>query len=53
MFKLFGALLGFASLGLIGAAIGYFLGSVIDRSLRLGVGAVNPLSVKSTPAKLS
>ena len=47
MFKFIGALLGFASLGFLGAAIGYFFGSVIDRSMRLGVGAVNPLSVKT------
>ena len=47
MFKLIGALLGFVSLGFIGAAIGYFFGSIIDRSMRLGVGAVNPLTAKS------
>ena len=47
MVKWIGAFLGFASLGLPGAFIGYFIGSIIDRSMRLGVGAVNPLSAKS------
>ena len=47
MFKLIGAILGFASLGFLGAALGYFIGSIIDRSIRLGVGAVNPLSAKA------
>ncbi len=47
MFKFIGALLGFAGLGFIGAALGYFFGSIIDRSMRLGVGGINPLTVKS------
>ncbi len=47
MFKFLGAFFGFFSLGFIGAAFGFVMGSIIDRSLRLGVGAVNPLSAKS------
>ena len=47
MFKFIGAALGFLSLGFVGAFLGYFFGSVIDRSLSLGVGAINPLSAKN------
>ncbi|NRA42191.1 MAG: co-chaperone DjlA [Pseudomonadales bacterium] len=47
MFKFLGAIFGFSALGIIGAAIGFFIGSMIDRSSQLGIGAVNPLSAKS------
>lgn len=47
MVKLIGAFLGYITLGFPGALLGYFVGSIIDRSMRLGMGAVNPLSAKS------
>ncbi len=47
MVKWIGAFLGFAALGFIGAGLGYFIGSIIDRSMNLGVGAINPLSAKA------
>lgn len=47
MVKWIGAFLGFAGLGLPGAFLGYFIGSIIDRMMSLGMGAVNPLSAKS------
>ena len=44
MFKLVCALLGYYFLGFFGALIGYFLGSIIDRSRAYGIGGINPLS---------
>lgn len=44
MFKWLAAFLGFQILGYSGAILGFFIGSTIDRTLRLGIGAVNPLS---------
>ena len=44
MFKLAGALIGFYFLGISGAFIGYFLGSMIDRYSAYGMGGINPLS---------
>ena len=47
MFKLIGVIIGYHLLGFIGAIVGFFIGSSIDRSIRLGVGAVNPLTAKN------
>jgi DnaJ like chaperone protein len=44
LFKLIGALIGFYLLGFLGAIIGYFLGSAVDRYTAYGAGGVNPLS---------
>ena len=44
MFKFIGALLGFYFLGFFGALLGYIAGSVIDRYIAYGAGAVNPLT---------
>lgn len=44
MFKLFGVILGIYFGGFFGALLGFFLGSFIDRSVRFGIGGVNPLS---------
>lgn len=44
MFKIVCALLGFYLFGFFGALIGYFLGSVVDRSRAYGIGGINPLS---------
>lgn len=44
MFKWIGAFLGYWGLGFAGALLGFFIGAVLDRSIRLGIGAVNPLS---------
>lgn len=44
MFKLAGAIFGYYSGGFFGALLGFFIGSFIDRSIRYGLGAVNPLS---------
>ena len=44
MVKLVAALLGYYFFGLFGALAGFFLGSMIDRSISYGIGGVNPLS---------
>ena len=44
MIKWISGFLGFSYYGIVGALIGYFIGSAIDRSLSLGVGAVNPFT---------
>tara|TARA_Y100001936_G_C16091385_1_gene686503 strand:- start:2417 stop:3199 length:783 start_codon:yes stop_codon:yes gene_type:complete len=44
VFKLIFALLGFFVFGFFGSLIGYFLGSIIDRSRAYGIGGINPLS---------
>lgn len=44
MFKIIGVLAGFYFFGFWGALAAFFLGSLIDRSVRYGVGGVNPLS---------
>lgn len=44
MFKIIGAFFGFYYFGFFGALAAFFLGSMIDRSIRYGYGAVNPLS---------
>ncbi len=44
MFKLLAAILGFYFFGFFGALAGFFLGSIIDRTLSYGIGGVNPLS---------
>jgi DnaJ like chaperone protein len=44
VFKIVCALLGFYLFGFFGALIGYFLGSVVDRSRAYGIGGINPLS---------
>ena len=44
MFKLLCALIGIYFFGFFGAFIGYFLGSIIDRSRAYGIGGINPLS---------
>ena len=44
MFKLLGIIFGGYWGGLFGALLGFFIGSFIDRSVRYGVGGVNPLS---------
>lgn len=43
MFKWLGLAIGFWSLGIFGALLGFFLGALIDRVRSLGAGAVNPL----------
>ena len=44
MFKWILLIFGFQFGGFIGAMAGMFIGSAIDRSMRLGVGAINPLT---------
>jgi len=44
MFRLLCSLFGLLTLGIWGAAIGYFIGSIFDRTRRLGLGAINPMS---------
>ncbi len=44
MFKLVCALMGYYFFGIFGAFIGYFLGSIVDRSRAYGIGGINPLS---------
>ena len=43
MFKLIGFIAGYYFLGFLGALLGLFAGSVIDRMRALGTGALNPL----------
>lgn len=43
MFKLIGFVAGYYFLGLFGAFLGLFVGSVIDRARAYGSGAINPL----------
>ncbi|MEO8418508.1 MAG: co-chaperone DjlA [Methylophilaceae bacterium] len=43
MFKLACAVIGFWLLGFLGAIIGFFVGSAIDRNIAFGRGAINPL----------
>lgn len=44
MFKLIGTVIGFYFLGFLGAIIGFFIGSAIDRNIAYGAGAINPLT---------
>lgn len=44
MFKLVGAVIGFYLLGFLGAIIGFFIGSGIDRNIAYGAGGINPLT---------
>ena len=44
MFKIVGTVFGFYYLGFFGAVAGFFVGSMIDRSMSYGVGGINPLS---------
>lgn len=44
MFKLIGTVIGFYLLGFLGAIIGFFIGSGIDRNIAYGTGGINPLS---------
>jgi DnaJ like chaperone protein len=44
MVKYFLAFFGFQVAGFFGALLGFFIGSGIDRSVRLGMGAVNPFT---------
>lgn len=44
MFKLLCALVGIYFFGFFGAILGYFLGSILDRSRAYGIGGINPLS---------
>lgn len=44
MFKIVAALFGFYYYGIFGALLGFFLGSIIDRTISYGVGGINPLS---------
>ena len=50
MFKLIGVVAGYYFFGFIGALVGLFLGSVIDRIRAFGQGALNPLqnSIRQT-----
>ena len=43
MFKIFGIIAGFYLFGFLGALIGLFIGSYIDRWMAYGSGAINPL----------
>ncbi len=44
MFRIIGVIAGFLAFSFIGAALGYFVGSLIDRARNLGMGGVNPLT---------
>ncbi len=44
MYKLIFTLLGYLLLGFWGALFGFFVGNIIDRARKLGLGAVNPLT---------
>lgn len=44
MFKFIGALLGFGILGIVGAFLGFFIGSAYDRIRELGLGGANPFT---------
>lgn len=44
MFKFIVAALGYYLLGFLGAMIGFFIGSAIDRNIAYGAGAINPLT---------
>jgi DnaJ like chaperone protein len=44
MFKIIGIVVGYYLLSFVGAFLGYFVGSAIDRGRNLGLGAINPLS---------
>lgn len=44
MFKLIGAIVGFLVLGFLGAILGFFLGSFIDRYKAFGSAGINPFS---------
>lgn len=44
MLRLIAALIGFHYYGILGAFLGFFLGSIVDRIRAYGVGGVNPLS---------
>ena len=47
MFKILGLIVGSKMGGFMGALLAYFIGSTIDRTIRLGIGAVNPLSANA------
>lgn len=44
LFRILGTIAGYFVLGFFGIFIGYFLGSLIDRSIRLGVSGMNPFT---------
>ncbi|GKS68387.1 DnaJ like chaperone protein [Nitrosomonas sp. PY1] len=44
MFRILGAISGYFVLGFFGIFIGYFIGSLIDRSVRLGASGMNPFT---------
>lgn len=44
MFKWIGLILGYLVLGFVGGILGLFIGSMVDRVRRLGLGAANPLT---------
>lgn len=46
MFKFIVAAIGYYLLGFLGAIIGFFIGSAIDRNIAYGAGAINPLTSK-------
>lgn len=46
MFKFIVAAIGYYLLGFLGAIIGFFIGSAIDRNIAYGSGAINPLTSK-------
>ncbi|MCB1966255.1 MAG: co-chaperone DjlA, partial [Candidatus Accumulibacter sp.] len=43
MFKVIGFIAGYYFLGLFGALLGLFLGSIADRARAYGAGGINPL----------
>lgn len=44
MFRIIGVIAGFLIFGFIGAALGHFVGSLVDRAKNLGTGGMNPLT---------
>ena len=44
MYKIIGVIIGFYVLGIIGAFLGFFFGSFLDRFKAYGAAGVNPLS---------
>jgi len=44
LFRILGAIAGYFVFGFFGIFIGYFVGSLIDRSIRLGVSGMNPFT---------
>ncbi len=46
MYRIILTIVGFVILNILGAFIGYFIGSSIDRGRRYGMGGINPLSAR-------